>query len=801
AAACALQTRDLLILGNEILNQYQELKREQAVLDYDDLIFTTLALLEGRTGSFGKNAAAWVLYKLDHGLEHILVDEAQDTNPEQWKIIKALCEEFTDGQGAADIDRSIFVVGDEKQSIYSFQRASPQEFSNMQQFLRSKTKAAGKNWDDVPMNISFRSAKSVLQIVDAVFTGAMQYGVSKTPVTHTSFRIGQAGRIELWPLCTTDAKETFNPWTPPVQIVESTNGSTRLAAKIAETIEHWIKSGEKLPSKNEGIKPGDIMILLRTRSAFFTQIAKALKDRKIPVSGTDRMILNTQIAVQDLLAFAQFALQPLDDLNLACLLKSPLVGMDEDSLFALAHNRKGTLWDELLQRGSPETKNYLNRILQNAPGQRPFDFFSDLLQSPCPADNQSGGRAIQKRLGHDSTDPIDELLNAALNYESGHIPSLQHFLQWQTASKTEIKREMEEKGGFVRIMTIHGAKGLQAPIVILPDTIRSNSGGAAKADDRLLWPDKTGFPLPLWSPRKDDMFTEYSNARAVIQQRTDEEYRRLLYVAMTRAEDRLYLCGYTSQKPAKIESWYDALKTGMTSLETVIELEDGSLRLDNPQTRDPETKDKTAPKTAAAQKIPEYLYKPADHEAAPAAPLSPSRGAGDETEPAALSPSRPDSPHRFRRGNLTHKLLEVLPALPQQKRETAAEKFLARFAPDLDEDTRRSIIKETITILDHPDYAPIFGPGSLAEIAIAGTMKNRQAISGKIDRLLITPTHIYIIDYKTNRPPPQDPASIPALYRNQMAAYADILSQIYPKREVKCALLWTDGPRLMPLKT
>ncbi len=804
AAMSAELTRDLLLLGQAVITEYQNLKTERAALDYDDLIFTTCALLEGRGQHLkGGNATAWVLYKLDQGLDHILVDEAQDTNPEQWRIIEAIANEFTAGQGAAENQRTLFVVGDGKQSIYSFQRASRELFESMRNKLGEKVKAAGNDLAEVPLNISFRSAESVLQAVDAVFSGPMQNGVSPVPVIHKSFRNGHAGRVELWPLCETPSTPDRDPWTPPSQVTESIDGAALLAAKIADEIKRWIGQ-EDLPSRGRKIKPGDIMILLRTRNALFNQIAKALKDRKIPVSGTDRMILNEQIAVQDLLAFAQFALQPLDDLTLACILKSPLIGMHEDQLFELAHYReKNTpLWPALMAGKHEKIKSYLCGVINKAQRLRPFDFLTGLLQNPCPADERSGLRALQKRLGHDSIDPIDELLNAALGFEAAHIPSLQNFVHRQTQAHTEIKREMEEAGNFVRIMTVHGAKGLQAPIVILPDTIRTRRGPGAKADARLIWPDKTGLNIPLWTPRSESGFREYDAAMATIDARGDEEYRRLLYVAMTRAEDRLYLAGCTGKKNSRIESWYDAFRPALENLAEAEMLEDGTLRLENLQIKPPADpgKGKFENLHAEEAQLPEFLLRPAPAENPDKAPFRPSRPEQDEE--AALpvhSPRDAGAANRFRRGNLTHKLLEVLPGLATENRAKAAHDFLVRFAPDLSEDTRQSIAGETLAILDNPEFARVFGPGSIAEAPITGRLADGRVLSGRIDRLLVTDNEILIVDYKTNRPPPLERRNVPKIYETQMDAYAEALHRIYPGRTISCALLWTDGPRLMKL--
>jgi ATP-dependent helicase/nuclease subunit A len=801
-AQCAAFTRDLFILGLEVSEIYQKIKNEKAALDYDDLIITTLDLLEGRTNALGQNlAASWVLFKLDQGFDHILIDEAQDTNPEQWQIIDALCTDFFAGRGAAEHVRTVFTVGDKKQSIYSFQRASPEEFARMQQDFSAKIKAAAGKWDVVPMNISFRSAQSILRTVDATFAQPeMRQGLSQAEIIHDSYRTrtyGQAGHVELWPLCETMRARDEEGWQLPLFPVESQSGAADLARKIAEKISHWIENKEELLSQGRPITPGDIMILVRTRTSFFEQLARELKRKNIPVSGVDRMKLGEQLAVQDLMAAAEFALLPADDLSLAAFLKSPLIGLDEDKLFSLAFNRKGTLWDAVKSGADENIRNYLQNLIEKAGKILPYEFFSMILNAPCPADEKGGLRAIKKRLGEDSLDPLDEFLNAALQYETANIPNLQSFLHAQAQSQTEIKRELSEHGNAVRIMTVHGSKGLQAPIVILPDTIRTSTQVPNQISRRLLWPDKSGLNFPLCSPRKESDFNLYAQTYQNVSLRADEEYKRLLYVAMTRAEDRLYICGHKGVKSPIQTSWYNFMKAGLESLPETEAAEDGTLILKNPQTREPERKKEKRKPDARLVDTPGWIFKMAMPEAPLQAPLTPSRALEDTQ--AAASPLQESDTYRFRRGNLTHKLLQLLPALPQDRRRPGAESYLKRFAPDVPQDIQADILREIFKLLDDPAFSAVFAPEALAEVPLSGLTPDGRAISGQIDRLLITEKRILVIDYKTNRPPPVRAEDVPALYIRQMQAYADILKGIYPGRAIETALLWTDGPILMPI--
>jgi ATP-dependent helicase/nuclease subunit A len=799
-AQCASLSRDLFVLAEAIAARYQALKDRQGALDFDDLILKTLGLLKGSLRPGLSSMGRWVNFKLDQGLDHLLVDEAQDTNPEQWEILEALSEEFFAGESAREgYPRTVFVVGDHKQSIYSFQRASPKEFARMKRFFSEKLAASGGELKPVDLSISFRSAPSVLALVDSVFADeASRKGLGLEPTRHDSYRRGAAGHVEIWPLYETPKRPKKDYWQLPLAVESAgESGPAQLARRIAGTIEGWLARGEALPSRGRAIRPGDIMILLKSRKSG-EPIIKALKAKGIPVGGADRMVLGEQLAVEDLMAAAAFALLPADDLTLACLLKSPLIGLTEDELFTLAHGRAGTLWQAIPQGA---LRAYLSGLIEASRGQGPYAFLSDVLNKPCPAHPRSGLAAMQTRLGRHALDPIEELLRAAQDFEGNHPASLQLFAGWQRAQKAEIKREMEsasEAGpGFVRIMTVHGSKGLQAPVVILPDTLRAMKTSANRNERRLLWPHQSELDLPLWSPRKETDFALFEDALARLEEKEDEEYRRLLYVAMTRAEDRLYIGGAAGSRGSVPESWYFHASRGFDRLAGLETLEDGTRRFTNPQIG---AADKQGKELAAPEKLrplPDWALKAPAPEPSPPRPLTPSRPSG--IEPPARSPLESIRTQVFVRGNLTHKLLQFLPDLAREARAAAGQSYLAHagamFAPEV----QAEILAETLAVLDHPEFAPLFGPGSLAEVPVSGFTRTGELLSGQIDRLLVTPEKILIVDYKTNRAPPADSKDIPLVYIRQMQGYAALLREIYPGRTVACALIWTDGPVLMPV--
>jgi ATP-dependent helicase/nuclease subunit A len=795
AARIALFTRDLLLLCKAMLDEYQMLKLRAGGLDYDDLILRTHALLRDDRRDFNpQQSARWVQYKLDQGLDHILIDEAQDTNPEQWKIIQALCEDFFAGQSASDVERTVFTVGDEKQSIYSFQRASPQAFKAMQDHFAQKVKAAGKIWDPVPMQISFRSAQSVLELVDHVFANPhIRSGMGEPEIQHIAHRNGQEGLAELWPIFETDKPEERSLWNLEPDESENEIGSVKLARHIASKIESWIKNKEILASHNRPIRPGDILILVRTRSKIVQQISRALKDRAIPVSGLDRVILNDQIVIQDLLAFAEFALQPRDDLTLACLLKSPLIGLSEEALYDLCIDRQEkSLWQIVNEKADPALATYLASLISLSHEAGPFTFFNQLLQTPCPADTYSGRRAINARLGLDAMDAIDMLLAQALNFEHSETPSLQNFLRAQKHNDLEIKREQEGEIDAVRIMTVHGAKGLQAPIVILPDTASNYAAGGAKCEKRLLWPTQTDEPAPLWSPRKSYDAALYASAMNILNARLEEEYRRLLYVALTRAEDRLYIAAASGKRAMPQNCWQAMIEQGFLNHPQTQKLDDGTLRIYNKQTAVPDRLHKPGAQMAEHSPLPGWVMQKPVNEITDIKIVKPSL-----MDEQAASPLDGTNTYRFLRGNLTHKLLQLLPEITPERRQSAGTSFLRHYGRDLSPAIQEETLRETMAILDDPTYVELFGPNSHAEVPITGHLEDIGLVNGQIDRLLVTPQSVRIIDFKTNRPPPRDPANIPAIYRQQMRVYTAVLGQIYPGRRIEAYLLWTDGPALM----
>lgn len=796
----------LYTVAQALLERYAARKRAGALLDYDDLIDLTRSLLraDGR--------AAWVLFKLDGGVDHILIDEAQDTSPRQWDVVLALVGEFFSGYGPRDEEnearglppRSVFAVGDPKQSIYSFQGAAPERFAEIREMLSRQAAEAERAWHDVPLNFSFRSAPDVLHAVDSVFAqpsaGPGVVAEDGSPLQHIPLRAGMAGRVELWPLAEPEMPGEQEPWKPPVERLAARGANEILAGVIAERIRHWLRHGERLEGQGRPMEPGDIMVLVRRRGGFVDALVRALKERDVPVAGVDRMVLGDQIAVMDLLALGRFLLLPEDDLTLATLLKSPLLGLDENQLFALAHGRgEDSLWRMLDLRSGVDpafgaARDWLEDLLARVDFERPYELFAGVLA-------RGGREALFRRLGPDAADPIDEFLSLALAYERQHAPSLQGFLHWMAAGEAEVKRDLDQTRGAVRVMTVHGAKGLEAPIVILPDTTRPPA-----LRENLFWGADTAGRLLVWLPRAAEADDTAGDLREAARRAQEDEYRRLLYVAMTRAEERLIVCGAGE---AKDGSWYDLVRSALESIAEMVpdpDLKSAGLALDvvyrlsSAQTAQL-AKGEPAAGLPAFQPLPAWARTPAPDEPDPPRPLAPSRLAED---PPARSPLEvEDDLSRFRRGTILHHLLQWLPALPAEERPAAAARYLGRAALDLTADRQTALWEEARAVLDAPDFAALFGPASLAEVSVTGLVRDAQgrpqAVSGQIDRLVVTDTSVLIVDYKSNRPPPAAPEGVPEVYLHQMAHYRALLRATWPDRKVTACLLWTDGPRLMPL--
>jgi ATP-dependent helicase/nuclease subunit A len=803
ALAMANISSALMTLAAPVLRDYADYKEATGWVDYGDLIARTSDLLRDP-------GAAWVLYKLDGGLDHLLLDEVQDTAPEQWEIAHALCAEFFAGVGARDAYRTVFAVGDRKQSIYAFQGADVDSFNASRDLLKQRVQATGQVFRETPLDVSFRSTQPVLSVVDAVFSDPVAAAGVVEPgdtLKHHADRADHAGAVELWPLTPLPDVPETEPWAVP----DANHSQPTAPQHLADTLADWIAAQTAgdvmLESRGRVLTPGDVLVLVRRRNDFARALVRALKERNVPVAGLDRLMLTEQAAVQDLLALADALLLPQDDLTFAGLLTSPLGGLSDDDLIALAVNRRGYLFETLRERAH-----------ENPRWQSAWDFFATLLTrvdyvSPyalfAAALGPLSGRArLYARLGPEAAEPVDELLNAAVSYAQLHPPSLQGFLHWLRRSGAEVKREQEADANQVRVMTVHGAKGLQAPLVIIPDTtaIPPNEGSIIWAEDP-----QTRAPVPLFSPRKEFRCVAAQRIRDDLSRRRMEEHNRLLYVALTRAEDRAVVCGWQTRRGLPDGCWYNLVARGFDLLATEREpfaAWDGEVRRVSSAQRAAVEVPSGGVQGAQLSpprwlgRAPEWRSTPPAAEPARPARLAPSRPDGVDlgAVPAAASPlaERIGARDRFLRGSLLHTVLQYLPDLPEAERQNAARRWLDRPGRDLPPGACEEMVAEAMAILHHPQLAPVFGPGSRAEVPLTGVI-GTQVVGGLVDRLVVLPDRVLIADFKTNRLAPERVADTPVMYLRQMAAYRAVLRQIFPDRPVSCAVVWTRAARVAML--
>ncbi|MGI8704800.1 MAG: double-strand break repair helicase AddA [Sphingomicrobium sp.] len=792
--------------GQAFAAAYTGAKRSAGVADFDDLIEWTRRLL-GKPGM-----GEWVRYKLDRQVDHILVDEAQDTNAAQWEIIDRLVEEFFTGASEADRRwRTLFTVGDYKQAIYGFQGTDPDQFERARRKYKALAEALlaaerssevaeerAREFRDLSIGASFRSAQPILDLVDRVIEelGHAAIGLPDRPGQHVAHHEDRPGQVELW-----------QPFAVDTADEDSDEGEERwidvrdrlYAEELASRIEDLVDEAPMLGSTGRRLTPGDVLVLVRSRGELASLIVARLFAKGVPVAGVDRLHLHDPLAVQDLLAAIKFAVQPRDDLSVANLLVSPLIGWDQDQLRELAYGREGSLWRALRDRaGESElfgaAHDALADLLGIADFTPPSRFLETILSGPM-----QGRRKLYGRLGMASRDPIDELMNSAIEFERNEIASLDRFLAWFSRGDVDIQRDAGAPANEVRVMTVHGAKGLQAPVVILADS----TADPAKLGRTPLTMDfeiRGKGTAPLLRPKKDERCFPFAELLARDEERDLQEHWRLLYVALTRAADRLIVSG-VAPKPKKDGSdarpencWHRAVHNAMISLGAQPVQRGEAVNLVYGTEKSVKARKPRSPELPAIE-LPGWASAPAPPEARPPRPLAPSALAEDRE---AAPPPSPEQRAAAEHGTIIHSLLERLPPVATDKREQAALRWLEHSAGIADAGDREEIARTVCGLIDDSRFSELFGPGSLGEAPIAATLSDGRVIAGTVDRLLIEASRIIVVDYKTGRAPERD-EDVPEAHRLQMQAYAQALSVIFPDRPVDAALLYTANARFFAL--
>lgn len=777
--------------GWQVARAYTAEKERQGVIDYGDMIDRAAALLAG------EGMGAWVRYKLDQRLDHILIDEAQDTNTAQWTIARKLTEEFFAGDGARGGRRTVFAVGDFKQAIFSFQGTDPQEFEEARRWFDREIAQGGSRLHDLDLAQSFRSTAAVLDVVNHLVEalGPQAFGLERAIPRHIVSRSGRSQVMLLPPTLVLGGDDDGDD--DPGGEEEWASHAERLhAARLARRIAAWLGDDDPLwlEAKGRRLKPEDILVLVRSRGEFTAMLVARLHEEGVAVAGVDRLRLTAPIAVQDLLALVRFALQPDDDLTLATLLVSPLIGLTQDQLFILAHGRRGSLWRQLRQMANEPAfaaaEQWLLQVLAMADYAAPYEFLETVLSGPL-----QGRRRLLGRLGEEARDPVDELLSQALAFEAANLPSLQGFLDWIERDDVEVKRDPSAPRGEVRIMTVHGAKGLQAPLVVLADATKDPDRNTT--DHAMVPLEKGGPKLPMHCSAKAAR-GPVAGAFSEQAERARQEHWRLGYVGLTRAEDVLVVSGALgprAQGQVPDASWYAAVAATMATLGAAEEPDvfwGNALVYRAGEGRKAVKRKQTPPPGRPA--LPEWVNVPPPPEQAPPRPLAPSSLGPDDVPDPPLPPSASDA---ARRGTLLHALFERLPAIAPERRREVADIWLARPGREEDSQRRAALIDAALMVIEHPDFADIFAPEALAEAPVAAVV-GTTVVAGTVDRLLVTEQRVRVIDFKTGRAP-SAAADVPEHHLRQMAAYVAALESVFPGREVDAALLYTAGPVLMAL--
>jgi ATP-dependent helicase/nuclease subunit A len=773
---------------------YADAKRTQGVVDFDDLIRLTVALLE-RDG-----IGEWIRYKLDRRTDHILVDEGQDTNVSQWRIVRALADEFF--VEAPDMPtravRTIFSVGDFKQAIFGFQGTDPVAFGAAQHYFE---RAVAANVDGqrrelakLSLDQSFRSTPPILAVVDQLVQqlGSERLGLIEDARPHISAKAHLPGMVTLWRPVSLDLDIEPEDGGEEGWIDDATR---EFAKRLAAQVREWIDAPLWLAGKDRPLRPEDVLILVRKRGELASLIVARLHAEGVPVAGVDRLRLDAPLAVRDLMAAIRFVLQPEDDLNLAGLLVSPLFGLSQDDLYAAAFRRPASLWSRIADDGRfAEAAAGLRALLARADFATPYRFLEDILSGAL-----DGRRKLMRRLGGEARDPIEELLNAALTFENEATPTLQRFLDWFDRDEVEVTRDPSAPLDAVRVMTVHGAKGLQAPLVILADAAGDPDASRAGTIGWAL--DEEGGKLPVFRPRKAELTGSLAEALEHAERREREEHWRLLYVAATRAEEKLVIGGALGPRARGIpppESWYAELEKALIAL--------GAQERDDPRwivardhgaaARGGKPRLVLTGRDPALIPAPEWLRLRAPEESRPPRPLAPSSLGEDLT---ANPPPGPTMLEAARRGKLLHALFERLPAAPAERRAEIGDRWLAGSAGVDDADLRRTLVEEVCTVIADPAYAGLFGSAALAEAPIAAVLTDGTVVAGTVDRLLVGDSRIMLVDFKTGRRVPRMVSDVPEQHLRQMSAYALALAAIFPDRAIEAALLYTSAPSLIAL--
>ncbi len=741
-------------IAESLLAKYQSFKVQNEYLDYEDLVFFTNKLL---SKSIDKD---WVLYKLDGGIDHILVDEAQDTSASQWHVIQNLISDFFSGQSRQD-DRTIFVVGDEKQSIYSFQGADIKALQNTKYLISSGMKNANKDYKNVQLTNCYRSTQVV---VDFIQKSLNQSSANFKVPDVKSMRPTSLGRVELWPMLPQLGQKKGAFWPAPTQIHTHEATKVQVSRIIASYVKNLLSKKIILPSTKAAIKESDITILVQRRNAFTDLLIDSLRKEGLSVCGLDRIKLQSNLSILDVIAIAKFVLLPSDNLNCAIVLKSPLFNLKENELHEIVFGK--TIWNNLCSSTNPVHKEIFSKmqdILKLYADYSVSDFFfllldclglrTLLLEANCKSDDQV----------------IDEFLQVTKRFESEIGGNLYNFVDWFENNELQVKRDPLSEGG-IKIMTVHAAKGLESSVVILPNAISLNIN-----ENRICWIEDD---CVLFLPRdKSDLITSY---KALEEEKSYQEYLRLMYVALSRCKDYLIICSDSSHKEAHKSSWYSIASNAIMQLGVSIKSElleqlglKGNIWVLQSQDFEicKKNEELLAPKTKESLITQKW-----------------SQGSPSATALSQIaSPPLEEEDSAALYGSIVHKLLEE-----SANGELPQEIFNHPLLFRLSLEERTKTISRLKNLFSTDFWQGLFNDKVYTEVPFFDH-KNDQSFVGRIDLLAVSEFEVRIVDYKTDAFVPKSEKDIPTKYLEQMHRYKTAISKIYPNQKISAFILWFEN--------
>ena len=760
---------NLIKIVMAILDDFQKIKIANCYLDYGDLINIANQVLENPEFS------DWIKLKMDSSFDHILIDEAQDTNPIQWSIIKSLTDDFFSGESSSNKSRSIFVVGDEKQSIMGFQGADINQTKLFYDYLLQKSNFQLQNID---LNISFRSGINILNLVDDVFNNNdcnLNKSLCKIGkyTNHQSFR-QSAGYVEIWQndgisetkidndedselhqnqdfIIDQDSAETPKKSTKKIPIDfswkidfsnQATDNNHDLIAKfVSQKIKKWIDEKRLIHDKNRPIEYGDIMILVRNRqNGLIDKLSQNFNQLKIPFISVGKIKFSENLLIQDILNIAKFALLPSDCFNLACLLKSPFFNVEEDELFELCkikNDKQQNLWSSLK---STKYYNSLENIINLSKKNDVYEFFFKILND---VQNQIN---IASRFTIEGLEIVNNFLFICNDFNQKNATNLQNFIEFVEKIDPEIILNSTSKNQ-IKITTIHSSKGLQAPIVIMPDCLYSYSNQLDNKE-KILWLDD----FPLWINKDSKINSLIKKVSDIKISENYEEHLRLLYVALTRAEDEIYIGGLSNKKDEKC--WYEIINkiNSNNYRKTKFENPKNNILIKNFPT-----------KISLENSNFVFNDKHINYEY-------------DLVNQGLIT------------GKILHKILEIIGKnfeMPKVWLKNIINNFVKN-SSDIHLSEQKNILQIIENFLDSKLFLEIFEVNFDGKILCEYEIFYNKKIL-RIDLIKIYKNEILIIDYKSDEIMPDN---IPEQYFDQLNLYKSALQKLYPDHKINCAILW-----------